>query len=396
MAGRQLRIAVAGAGMGGLTAAGALLKAGVDVQVFEQAERFLRVGAGIQMSANAMKVLRGLGLEPRLRTTAFQHRARRHRDHDTGKLQSEFDMLAVERKFGAPHLMMHRADLHSALASIVPDERIHLGKKVAGFSQNPKTIELRFTDGASIEADALIAADGVHSVIRSQLFAESKPTYTGRVAYRSVFPAARLNGLDIGDVATKWWGPDRHIVIYYITAQRDEVYFTTSIPSAEPARESWSQKGDIEELRAHFANFHPEVRQVLAACPETHMWPIFDREPMARWGEGRVYLLGDACHPMTPYMAQGAASAIEDAAILARSIGTASADTLVKGLAVYEATRKPRASRIQTVSHMNRRDWMRVDVADVSAGPKEKAEPDWVYGYDAWSAPMQSPENQAA
>jgi salicylate hydroxylase/6-hydroxynicotinate 3-monooxygenase len=396
MSGRKLGIAVAGAGMGGLTAAGALLQKGFDVQVYEQAETFLRVGAGIQMSANAMKVLRGLGLEPRLRQTAFQHRARRHRDYDTGKIQSEFDMLAVERKFGAPHLMMHRGDLHAALLSLVPMERIHLDRKITRFEQSSQGVRLFFADGTTAEADALVGADGVHSVIRAQMFAEEKPIYTGRIAYRATFPASLLGGLDIGDVATKWWGPDRHIVIYYITANHDEVYFTTSIPAKEESRESWSMKGDLNELRAAFANFHPEVRQVLAACPGTHVWPIFDRVPMALWGIGRVYLLGDACHPMTPYMAQGAASAIEDAAILARCFEGVDGGGIENAFKRYEATRKPRASRIQTISHLNKRDWMRVDTANPESGTKEKAEPDWVYGYEAWNAPLLEPELSAA
>jgi salicylate hydroxylase/6-hydroxynicotinate 3-monooxygenase len=384
----KLKIAIVGAGMGGLTAAAALRRVGLEVDVYEQAERFLRIGAGIQMSANPMKVLRALGLEERLRGTAFQHRARRHRDFDTGLVRSEFDMFGVERKFGAPHLMMHRGDLHAALLSLLPPEIVHLDKKLARFEQDGKGVKLFFSDGTQAEAAALIGADGVHSVVRSQLFGPELPSYTGRIAYRSTFPAERLGGLDLEDVATKWWGPDRHIVIYYITARRDEVYFTTSVPAAVPSMESWSLRGDLDELRAAFADFYPDVRKVLDACPETHKWPIFDRDPQERWGVGRVFLLGDACHPMTPYMAQGAASAIEDAAILSRCLAGADVDALPIALQQYEATRRPRASRIQSLSHLNKRDWMRVDTSTPESAPKEKAEPDWVYGYDAWTAPL--------
>lgn len=392
MSDRTPRIAIAGAGMGGLAAAAALRQRGVEVQVYEQAEKFLRIGAGIQMSANAMKVHRKLGIEDRLRKTAFQHRARQHRDFDTGVVQSEFDMHSVEQKFGAPHLMMHRGDLHAALLSLSPPDTIHLNKKLTGFEQDSDGVTLFFTDGTSTRASALIGADGVHSVVRSQMFKAESPRYTGRIAYRATFPAERLGDLDIGDVATKWWGPDRHIVIYYITAKKDEVYFTTSVPAAQPDPESWSLKGDLSELRAAFANFHPDVRRVLAACPETHKWPIFDRDPMPRWGAGRVYLLGDACHPMTPYMAQGAASAIEDAAVLSRCLEGVETGGLESAFRQYEATRKPRASQIQTLSHMNKREWMRVDTAAPEAKVKEKAEPDWVYGYDAWSVPLAKPE----
>ena len=385
-------IAIAGAGMGGLAAAAALRQRGVKVQVYEQAERFLRIGAGIQMSANAMKVHRKLGIEERLRQTAFQHRARQHRDFDTGVVQSEFDMYSVEQKFGAPHLMMHRGDLHAALLSLLPPDIVHLGKKLSRFEQDSDGVTLFFSDGTSTRAAALIGADGVHSVVRSQLFGGEKPRYTGRIAYRATFPAALLGDLDIGDVATKWWGGDRHIVIYYITAKKDEVYFTTSVPADEPDLESWSLKGDLTELRAAFAKFHPDVRRVLAACPDTHKWPIFDRDPQPSWGAGRVFLLGDACHPMTPYMAQGAASAIEDAAVLSRCLEGVETGGLEGALRQYEATRRPRASQIQTLSHMNKREWMRVDTAAPEAKVKEKAEPDWVYGYDAWTVPLVKPE----
>lgn len=389
-------IAIVGAGMGGLAAAGALLHFGFPVRVYEQTDKFLRIGAGIQMSANPMKVLRALGLEERLRGTAFQHRARRHRDYDTGTIQSEFDMLSVERKFGAPHLMMHRADLHTALHSLVPDELIFLGKVLTGFEQDENGVTLSFSDGTQTRALAAIGADGVHSVARRQLFGPERPTYTGRVAYRATFPSRLLGDLDLGDVATKWWGPDRHIVIYYITASRDEAYFTTSVPAAEPDLESWSLKGDMDVLRAAFADFHPDVRRVLEACPESNKWPIFDREPQASWGKDRVYLLGDACHPMTPYMAQGAASAIEDAAILARAFDHFGLDRPGDVFAAYEATRKPRVSRIQSLSHLNKRDWMRIDADSPDEAPKERAEPDWVYGYDAWTAPLTLPESAVA
>ncbi len=389
MADSKEHIAIIGAGMGGLAAAAALRQRGIPVQVYEQAERFLRIGAGIQMSANAMKVHRMLGLEPRLRATAFQHRARRHRNHDTGVYESEFDMSAAERKFGAPHLMMHRGDLHTALLSLTPDEIVHRNKKLTRFEQDAHGVTLFFADGTRAEAAALIGADGIHSVVRDNLFGPERPHYTGRIAYRSTFPAALLGDLDIGDISTKWWAPDRHIVIYYVTKQKDEVYFTTSIPGEAPDLESWSLKGDMAELRAAFTTFHPEVRQVLAACPEAHKWPIFDRDPQARWGEGRVYLLGDACHPMTPYMAQGAATAIEDAAILARCLEGVAPSEFPLALQRYEMVRKPRASRIQTLSNLNKRNWMRVDPNAPDTGVKDKSDPDWVYGYDATTAPLQ-------
>lgn len=388
MSDRKPSVAIVGAGIGGLTAAAALRRIGVKVQLYEQAERFMRIGAGIQIASNPMQVLRVLGLEERLRKTAFQHRARRSRDYDTGHLRYEFDVTTVESAYGAPHLLMHRGDLHAALLSLLPPESIQLGKKIRGLEQDEAGVTLFFADGSRARADAVIGADGVHSVVRQVLFGSERPRYTGRIAYRATFPAALLGDLDLSDGTTKWWGPDRHIVIYYINAKKDEAYFTTSVPESEADLESWSLKGSLAELRAAFASFHPNVRRVLAACPETHKWPIFDRDPQPHWGLGRAFLLGDACHPMTPYMAQGAAAAIEDAAILSRCLEGIDVGGVLGAFHRYEATRKPRASRIQTISHNNRRDWMRVDTEAPEAALKEDAEPSWVYGFNAWTTPL--------
>jgi 2-polyprenyl-6-methoxyphenol hydroxylase-like FAD-dependent oxidoreductase len=224
-------------------------------------------------------------------------------------------------------------------------------------------------------ADLVIGADGVHSTVRDLILGPEKPLHKGRVAYRAVFPAALMSGKDIGASRTKWWGPDRHIVIYYTKADRSEIYFVTSVP--EPAewmtRESWSAKGDVRQLRAEYEGFHGDVRAVLNACPDCHKWAILEREPLPSWSEGRVVLLGDACHPMTPYMAQGAATSIEDAAILARCLEGAREHDVEAALARYEAHRKPRTSRIQAISSAN--TWMQQGEQDTS----------WLYGYDAWN-----------
>jgi salicylate hydroxylase/6-hydroxynicotinate 3-monooxygenase len=262
----------------------------------------------------------------------------------------------------------------------VPAGSVHLATKLTRLEQLDGPVRLSFADGTSVEADAVIGADGLHSVVREALFGEDTPRFSGRVAYRGVFAAALLRGRDLGASRTKWWGADRHIVIYYTTARRDEVYFVTSVP--EPAEwltpESWSATGDVKELRAAFEGFHEDVRAVLEACPECHKWAILDRDPLPAWSKGRVVLLGDACHPMTPYMAQGAATAMEDAAVLARAIEDA--PDLESAFRLYEAHRKPRTSRIQAISSAN--TWM-------SAASNQ--DPDWLYGYDAWTAPLSVP-----
>ena len=374
----RLSIAIIGAGMGGLAAAATLRRAGFAVQVYEQASRFARVGAGIQMMPNSMKVLRGIGVEERLRRTAFAPDSHLNRVWNTGEVTNELPM--PESLYGAPYLCMHRATLHDALAAAVPAEVVHLGKKLVGLEPGSGGVEAAFADGTRVRADAVVGADGVHSTVRELLLGPEKLDWKGRVAYRAVFPAA-LVGRDLGRSRTKWWGTDRHIVIYYTTPARDEVYFVTSVPeeAAWMTRESWSAKGDVRELRAAYAGFHPDVRAVLDGCPDCHKWAILERPPLPRWSEGRIVLLGDACHPMTPYMAQGAATSIEDAAVLARCLEAVDGADIESAFRRYEAHRKPRTSRIQAISSAN--TWMKRGETDTA----------WLYGYDAWTAPLSEP-----
>jgi 6-hydroxynicotinate 3-monooxygenase len=372
---RPLNVAIIGAGMGGLATAAALRKVGIDVTVYEQAKQFARLGAGIQVGCNAMKVLRGLGLEQRMRKQSFYPRSWNNRDWRTGEVK--FDMIfgeSAEAKFGAPYLLAHRGDLHAALASAVPDECVRLNHKLVGLDETAGGVRLTFADGTNTVADAVVGADGVHSVVRDILFETAPVQYTGRIAYRTTYPAALLDGEKIDD-CTKWWGEDRHIVIYYVKPDRSEIYLVTSQPEPEFRIESWSAKGDVRELRKAFTGFDRQVEQVLAACPDVHKWAIVDREALDRWAEGRVTLLGDACHPMTPYMAQGAAMAIEDAAVLSRCLDGVDRDGIADAFRRFEATRRERTSRVQATSRAN--TWL-----------KQKTDADWVYAYDAWTVPL--------
>jgi 6-hydroxynicotinate 3-monooxygenase len=372
---RSLRIAIVGAGMGGLAAAAALRRLRIEVTVYEQAAQFARIGAGIQIGCNAVKVLRRLGLEQRLRAQSFYPRSWNNRDWRTGEVK--FDMIfgeSAERKFGAPYLLAHRGDLHAALASALPGECVKLGHKLVGLDESGDGVRLTFANGSSAVADAVIGADGVHSTVREILFGASEVNFTGRIAYRTTYPAALLDGEKIDD-CTKWWGEDRHIVIYYVKPDRSEVYFVTSQPEPGFRIESWSAKGDVRELRAAFAGFDRQVMNVLAACPDVHKWAIVDRDALVRWADRNVTLLGDACHPMTPYMAQGAAMAIEDAAVLSRCLEGVGPDGVANAFRRFEATRRERTARVQQTSRTN--TWL-----------KEKTDTDWVYAYDAWTVPL--------
>jgi 6-hydroxynicotinate 3-monooxygenase len=377
---KDTSIAIIGAGIGGIAVAAALRQAGIDSIAYEQAETFARVGAGIQQSPNAMKVHRGLGIEARLRDVGYAPTSSLNRDAISGKVTNDHPLgHTVEERYGAPYLTLHRGDLHAALAGIVPADTIIHGKKLVRIADHGRRVTLAFADGSAVEADLVIGADGAHSLVRDYVAGREQPRFTGKLAYRTTFPAARLRGVEIGGPRTKWWGKDRHIVIYYVTAARDEIYFTTSQPEKADwmTRESWSTKGDLSELRAAFLHFHSDVQAVLAAAPEVHKWGIYERDPLPRWSKGHVTLLGDACHPMTPYMASGAAMALEDAVVLSRCLADDDVEDIETALRTYEAVRKPRASAVQAGSSAN--NWMR-----------QETNPDWLYGYDAWRVPLRS------
>jgi salicylate hydroxylase/6-hydroxynicotinate 3-monooxygenase len=399
MAAERTGIAVIGAGIGGLTLAASLMRLGLSVEVYEQASQFAPIGAGIQLTANAMKALGGLGLVECLRGIGFIPAAFHSREWDTGKITNVLTMgEALEQRYGAPDLMIHRARLHSTLAALIPRHFIRFGRKLVAIEQNESTATLVFTDGSRVEALLVVGADGIHSMVREALFGAEQPRFTGRVAYRTTYPTALLNGLAV-DERAKWWGPDRHVVHYFTTANGDEMYFiavvhyfTTAngdemyfiaaIPEQNFAVESWSTKGDRDTLLAAFAGCHPQLGAILAAAPELRKWALLERDPMPSWGTNSVVLLGDACHPMMPYMAQGAASAIEDAVVLARCLARVSWNEMPKALAVYAANRQERTARMLLTNREN--TWLRFET-----------DTDWVYDFDAWHTKLAGLENVA-
>jgi salicylate hydroxylase/6-hydroxynicotinate 3-monooxygenase len=371
---REPAIAIIGAGIGGLTAAATLRKIGLKARIYEQAPAFARIGAGIQMNPNAMKILRGLGLEPRIRAAGFAPQQGFNREWHSGEITYLHPMGAeIEARFGAPDISLHRAELHAALVSILPPEIIHFGKKLAGLDRKGSRLSLSFADGTSADADVIIGADGVHSTVLQLLFGSGAPRFTGQVAYRAIYRSEML-GTEIDD-RVKWWGPDRHIVSYKVDPRREELYFLASTPEPEFQIESWSARGDLNELRRAFAAFHPKARVIVESCPDVRKWALVERDPLAQWSEERIVLMGDACHPMLPYMAQGAGSAMEDAVILARCLEGLELEGFANAFRRYERNRKERTTRVQLGARQN--VWMR-SAPDTS----------WLYGYDAWTVPL--------
>ncbi len=367
-------IAIIGAGIGGLAAAIALRMIGVEVRVFEQAAAFRRVGAAINMTSNAAKVLDGLGLGDAVREAGHVPAFRISRTWDTGEETSRVELGEWAReRYGASPLLLHRADLLSALEAAVPMEIIELGKKLVGLRDDGDTVELAFEDATTFIADGVIGADGIHSVVRQELFGPDTPTYSGMSAYRSVVPVERLTGGD-HESFVKWWGPTPEIqIVTFLMGRGHEVFVFATVPEDDEAPESWSMGGEVTDLVSFFSGFHVDARRIIGACDSTLRTALYERRPLDRWTRGNVALLGDSCHAMTPFMAQGAAMGLEDAAVLARCI-TAEADWPA-AIARYQQTRIDRVGRIQLGSHRN--DWLR-----------QEGNPDWVYGYDAWVAEL--------
>ena len=375
---RGNRIAVVGAGLGGLTAAAFLQREGFTVTIYEQAATFSRIGAGIILSSNVMKVLRRLDLERRLVETGIKPDAFVSRAGDTGETLCEIMLDAEsEARFGGPYINVHRGDLHAVLEAVVAPGSIVFGHCLVGLEQAGAAIRLVFDNGVTREADIVIGADGIESKVREILLGCVPPRFTGRVAQRAIFPAERLLGKTIRD-CTKWWGPDRHILAYFMTRKRDEVYLMGSVPATSWESEEPSLPCTREEFIELFAHFHPDLRRVVEAALDVAVMPICDRERHDGWSDGRIVLLGDACHPVRPYMAAGGAMAIEDAAILSRCLATIDDDDPAEAFRWYKATRIPRVGEIQRISIEN--SWMH--------GPTET---DWFFCYDACLAPLTRP-----
>jgi salicylate hydroxylase len=388
----SLDIAVIGAGIGGLTAAVALRQAGFDVDVYEQAPGLTEVGGGINMGPNAARILYRLGLGEALDREAVRPISMHQRRWQDGRtLQRAPLNPRCEELYGAPHLTVHRADLLSIIAAAFPPERIHLGHRLIGFTDKGDHVEAWFDNGRRATTELLIGADGIHSAVHARLFGEEAPRFAGCVAYRGLVPVERIADLGLELGSQSWVGPGAHLVHYFVSRGR-LLNFVGWTEHDTWNREDWTDRATIDRALAAFEGWHPQLRRIIAAADTCFVWALFDREPLACWSAGRTTLLGDACHPMYPFMAQGAAQAIEDCAVLAACL-SAGGDP-VAALRRYERLRLPRVSRLQQMSRANK---TRFHLPDGPAQEQRDAEwsrlPDrspetlrWLYGFDATAA----------
>ncbi|SCL41853.1 salicylate hydroxylase [Micromonospora pallida] len=388
---RQIRVAVVGAGIAGLALAAALRRAGIDCHVYEQAERLTEVGAGVQVAPNATRLLHQLGLREQLRAVAVAPQAIEMRRWDDGRILQRTPLGSLCRqRFGAPYYALHRADLHAGLLSLVPPDRVHLGARLVAVTQRADEARLHLADGTTVAADLVVGADGIHSIVRDQIVAD-RPRYSGQTIYRGLVPADRVPFLLTEPRVRLWLGPDQHLVCYPVSSGR-QVSFGATVSASDWRAESWSARGDVADLAAAYAGWHPDVARLIGAAGTVNRWALHDRDSIDRLSSGRVVVIGDAAHPMLPFQAQGANQAIEDAVVLALCLADAGPDDLDAALRRYERIRLPRTTRIQQQSRANAETFhladgdaqRRRDTSAQTASGLDRHE--WLFGYDAEQA----------
>jgi salicylate hydroxylase len=391
-----VKVIVAGAGLGGLTLALALGRAGIETIVVEQAAAFGEAGAGVQLSPNATRALNSLRLGDQVRAIGFAPEAAEVRDAKSGRLLLRNQLgRAAEARWGAPYLQVHRADLHALLLDKVRrigTASLRLGARIA----TSKDGGVRLESGESLAGDAVVGCDGVRSAVRRSLWGDQPARFTGQVAWRGTVPARQLPAGLAAPLARVWTGQNRHFVCYPV--RRGELINFVAV-TEEPSwrTESWSERGDKGALAKAFAAWPEPARALIEASEEVWRWALYDRAPTPQWSKGRVTLLGDAAHPMPPFLAQGAAMAIEDAVVLAN--GLLIDQPVESALLRYEQARSARTAKVQAWSRRNAALFhlpgpaamavfgaASVLAAAKSGGGAERF--DWLYGYDAAAAPV--------
>jgi len=396
---RTLRVGIIGGGIGGMALAGALTKFGIDFHLFERAPAFGEIGAGVQVTPNAVKVIRALGLWSDLRDVSFLPQSIVGRDWKSGAVNFRTPLIdECPRLYGAEFFHTHRADLHRILQSIAPSASLHLSAPCVSATETGDAAIAKFADGTEFKADILVGADGLHSVVRKSLFGDLPPRFTGNMCWRALIPFEGAPPLDfVSPDSSFWLGPKGHVVTYYVRSGR-AINLVAIRETDSWVEESWNVPSNREELAAGFPNWHPKLQKLFSRAESVFKWGLFDRDPMESWSSNRITLVGDAAHPMLPFLSQGAAMAIEDAYVLARVLSQV-ADP-VEALKRYELLRMPRTSRVQLESRKRGRTYhvdspvqklfrntlysLRQMINPHTSGIQAS----WVYAYDATTEPL--------
>ena len=380
---RNIRVAIIGAGLGGLAAASALRQHGIEAVVYERAAKLGEVGAGIQLGPNAVKVLRALGLEPGITAVASEPVNYVSLAWDDAHLRFREPMRGpYAARFGAPYLMAHRADLHRLLCRLLPQNCIFLDAHCTGVTSAAGVGAANFADGTAVEADVIVGADGINSIVRESLFGLQSVRYTQQMAWRCIVPIecvptrVGLGGtVEIGrDENVGWIGPDGHVICYPIRGGAFYNIFAGHV-SDKWVEESWAVASSVDELLAGYGGWNPALLEMLSHVTDCYKWGIRDRDPLPRWTRGSVTQLGDAAHPMMPTLAQGAAISLEDGYALARNLAR-HRDEPIRGLAAYESERRPRASRVV----LQAREQFQNNRKTPAPPPLSR---DWIFAHDA-------------
>jgi salicylate hydroxylase len=342
------RVAIVGGGIGGLTAASALCRRGIEVAIYEAAPELREIGAGVALHPNAMKVLRSLGLEDDVRRTAGRSEWALTRNWKTGRVISRTSRQQQASLFGSAGATVHRADLLDVLAHSLPSGIVTLGARCIGVDPDGEVAVARFQDGSEVEADVIVGADGIHSAVRASLLGPDAPRFTGKVCYRSVVPVGAVPGGPPPNDNVQWLGPHGTIVLYPV--RRDDLINVVCHYDDEDYRhESWVTECERSEVLERYRGWHESLLRIFSAGEVWYKWALYDRDPIQQWTRGRITVLGDAAHPMLPYLGQGACQSIEDGCVLAAALAARPDDPLA-ALALYERSRRPRTSQVVLAS----------------------------------------------
>jgi salicylate hydroxylase len=388
---RKVRVAVIGGGLGGLCAASSLLHRGHDVHVYEAAPQLLEVGGGLTLGPNAMKALRSIGLESLIRSIGWSAEHQLTHNWKSGQVVSRTSSRDAADRYGASNCTVHRGELLNAFASVLDPRIVSVGERCESVSSAGDVAVARFANGHEVEADVVVGADGIRSTVRTSLFGEDSPRFTGKIVYRTdPIPVDAVPGGAPSPDSHLWLGPHGAVVVFRVSGG-SKINFHAHHDDETYTEESWVTQCDRQEVLAVHKDWHESLLRLFSTSTTWYKWALYDRDPIPQWSKGRATLLGDAAHPMLPYLGQGVCQAIEDGCVLSAALA-ATPDDVPTALQLYERIRRPRASRIVlaaraqgTYNHLSSpfAIWKRDLTLKLRRIRRRTNQRDWIASYDA-------------